>query len=335
MVRKHGFTLVELLVVIAIIGILVALLLPAVQAAREAARRMQCSNNLKQLALSLHNYHDSFPQGMPPAYIISDPGSGTVWSWGALVMPFMEQESVQQAAGVGQGSAWGAMGVAAKAAAMRTPLAGFRCPSDVAPPLNNGSNRDVNGDMVSANYVVSNSSDDFIGNTFKGRNSYGVDHNARGGAFIREESLNFRDILDGTSNVIAIGERQWRWQDSQGRINESQAALIWSGWRDNTDSIGSIMACGVYRLNMTGTVQTAASSRGRRSFSSEHPGGAQFALCDGSVRFVAETIEAYMRNDGVQVGPNGQRDGTVEKPVDTAWERIIARSDGNPVSWDG
>jgi len=112
---KPGFTLVELLVVIAIIGILVGLLLPAVQAAREAARRMQCSNNLKQIGLSLHNYHDAhkrFPPGVvqqqaDPQFV---PNAGNVnppiesWGWGAFLLPFMEQGNLYSQAGIGQGT---------------------------------------------------------------------------------------------------------------------------------------------------------------------------------------------------------------------------------------
>ncbi|GIW92533.1 MAG: hypothetical protein KatS3mg110_0574 [Pirellulaceae bacterium] len=93
--RRKGFTLVELLVVIAIIGILVSLLLPAVQAAREASRRMACSNNLKQLALAVHNYHDTYkvfpPGGITPGPCCSTPSAGT---WTLFILPFLEQQTV-------------------------------------------------------------------------------------------------------------------------------------------------------------------------------------------------------------------------------------------------
>ena len=107
--RRRGFTLVELLVVIAIIGILIALLLPAVQAAREAARRSQCTNNLKQVALAVHNYADAF-KCFPSGFISSLPALPTsasavepsVWTWGALLLPFVEQKALQDALQVGK-----------------------------------------------------------------------------------------------------------------------------------------------------------------------------------------------------------------------------------------
>src|SRR5438105_1065208 len=97
--KKHAFTLVELLVVIAIIGVLVALLLPAIQAARESARRAQCKNNLKQIGLALHN-HESARRAFPPGYISNSatkngPGTGPGWGWGAYILPYLEESSLQ------------------------------------------------------------------------------------------------------------------------------------------------------------------------------------------------------------------------------------------------
>src|SRR5688572_27645245 len=102
---SRGFTLVELLVVIAIIGILVALLLPAVQAAREAARRMQCGNNLKQIGISIHNYHDTY-KSFPSGWICPSVATGAMavdqesWGWSSLILPFMEQQALHDQLGV-------------------------------------------------------------------------------------------------------------------------------------------------------------------------------------------------------------------------------------------
>jgi prepilin-type N-terminal cleavage/methylation domain-containing protein len=127
--NQRGFTLVELLVVIAIIGILVGLLLPAVQAAREAARRMQCSNNLKQLALSAHNYESSH-RVFPTGYIRTSGGAG--WGWGALMLPFMEQTALSSQLQVTRANLDTVLASPPSnmRALMQTPLPTFLCPSD-------------------------------------------------------------------------------------------------------------------------------------------------------------------------------------------------------------
>jgi prepilin-type N-terminal cleavage/methylation domain-containing protein len=137
---RVGFTLVELLVVIAIIGILVALLLPAVQAAREAARRSECTNNLKQIGVALHNYHDThkmFPPGWIPQTGMPGGGSGYAWGWGTAILPFMEQASLPDQIQYGKITIYAAAGDPAILPLMQTPIAPYRCPSDVGPPTNN------------------------------------------------------------------------------------------------------------------------------------------------------------------------------------------------------
>jgi len=139
---QRGFTLVELLVVIAIIGVMVGLLLPAVQAAREAARRMSCSNNLKQIGLALHNYHDTY-RGLPPGYINNPPalagpvaGNNSQWAWGAFLLPFMEQSPLFEQLQVGQinlSAALTAGGPFDKTAIVNKPVDAFICPSDPGP----------------------------------------------------------------------------------------------------------------------------------------------------------------------------------------------------------
>src|SRR5262245_29434966 len=145
--RKSGFTFVELLVVIAIIGVLVALLLPAIQSAREAARRMRCANNLKQLGLALHNYEGAYKK-LPPGWIASnglmhtgsDSGTGTdgwgSWGWPAFTLKYMELSGLADTLRVGDIDMRNALDDAVLLAQMQTRIQLFRCPSDVAPLLN-------------------------------------------------------------------------------------------------------------------------------------------------------------------------------------------------------
>ncbi len=211
---RTAFTLVELLVVIAIIGVLVGLLLPAVQSAREAARRMQCSNNLKQIGLALHNYHDTF-RSFPPGWIRSN-GAGDrryAWSWSGAILPFIEQSALQDNSGFGEVNIHSAAADPALLKALQTPVPGYRCPSDIAPATNNWlaihSER-----MATSNYVGTHNSDywDVNGDS------------TQGGMFIENEPTRFRDVLDGTSNTFMVGERAWSFRDVNGDVLISGAA---------------------------------------------------------------------------------------------------------------
>lgn len=214
---KRGFTLVELLVVIAIIGILVGLLLPAVQAAREAARRMQCSNNLKQLTLAMHNYHDAF-KVFPPLYVSKRDAAGVViapinttdttqaWGWGAMILPFIEQGNAFNALEVGNDPLGlpltpNALSKPAKLAILQTPIPTFRCPSDTAPGLNTDGNRTLMGrQTATSNYIASNNS--FTPNLAGAPDQQGL--------FIADFGRSFKDMSDGSSNVVCLGERRWQ-----------------------------------------------------------------------------------------------------------------------------
>lgn len=327
--RRTGFTLVELLVVIAIIGILVALLLPAVQAAREAARRMQCGNNLKQLVLACHNYHDTYktlPSGYltkrtpatPPIGAVGTSNNLNLWGWGALVMPFIEQSPLHSQLGVGNTHLQVASGNATLLAAMQSSIPAFRCPSDVGPVTN--TNRDdypytgsATNALATSNYLGANCSFDLIANPSA----------ATEGAFIEDEGKAFRDILDGTSNVLAIGERRWRIKRTNGTINTVGAGVVFGIARRNAvgmraDSLGS----GITQINCD-AVNEGTTNWARRGFSSQHPGGTQFALCDGSVRFVGETINHDSSNDPYKK--------STDVAVNTTYERLLAIGDGEPV----
>ncbi|PQO43438.1 DUF1559 domain-containing protein, partial [Blastopirellula marina] len=147
--RYRGFTLVELLVVIAIIGVLIALLLPAVQQAREAARRMQCTNNLKQIGLAMHNYHDTY-QSFPSGF-----NNYTGWGWAAAILPFVEQRAMYDQ--INNTQSLMDLSNATILASAQTQLDNYRCPSDVAPALNDKSLPTVvvQEEIAYASYVAS------------------------------------------------------------------------------------------------------------------------------------------------------------------------------------
>ena len=296
MMKRNGFTLVELLVVIAIIGILVALLLPAVQAAREAARRMSCTNNLKQLGLSLHNYHDTY-KVFPPGYLANgvsetDPASaetGHGFAWGALLLPFIEQgplhdhidfrEDCRDTHSLHHGG---------------DKLAEYRCPTDTGTDTFVVTSGGTDYELATANYV--------------GILGYGNVTMTPGkpmgpGIFYRNSAVRMRDILDGTSNTIMIGERTQRHRFvSGGPIVDAHStwyaaipgAMRPAGMMAMTVGAGSLVLGHVGQPAMMGMMamhHTPNNTNHIVNFSSLHPGGINFVACDGSVRFLAETIE--------------------------------------------
>jgi prepilin-type N-terminal cleavage/methylation domain-containing protein len=329
---RAGFTLVELLVVIAIIGILVALLLPAVQAAREAARRMQCSNNLKQIGLALHNYHDTY-KTLAPGYLVKrNPANlsqcfqnENSWAWGALILPFMEQSPLHEQLEVGNVSLFNAMSNATKLATMTQQIASYRCPSDTGPAVNTANRKKFSPwnsgsglRMATSNYVGNNTSWDLRWDGHIARTR---------GVFVQDEGVKFRDILDGTSNVIMAGERRWRIKRDTGALQTIEAAVIFGTTHNSggctegvNNRLAATLAMGRTKINR---VKNVSNGRNRWGYSSNHPGGAMFVMSDASVQFIAETINGdfdandYLANNGF---------GTL-----TTWEGLLAREDGEPV----
>jgi len=221
--RLRGFTLVELLVVIAIIGILVALLLPAVQAAREAARRSSCTNNLKQLALSVHNYHDTF-RVFPPGFLwnsaISDVGERQrTYGWGVMVLPQIEQGSLYDRLDTANRSMRQIFVDANERPLLQVPLDVFRCPSDTGSVYTGGgpgttSTNDHNvgngWPVARANYLgVYGYNGDPI--SIAGNTTIGIWGDSPGdGLFYRNSTTRFSDITDGTSSTLMLGERAYK-----------------------------------------------------------------------------------------------------------------------------
>ncbi|HWL07184.1 MAG TPA: DUF1559 domain-containing protein [Planctomicrobium sp.] len=314
---RSGFTLIELLVVIAVIAILIALLLPAVQQAREAARRSQCKNNLKQIGLALHNYHDVH-SAFPPGWIQMasatnyDHATATVlaggfkvvptlslesWGWPAFLLPFLDQGALYERT-IGQNvrleDESGADGAA------RLSLGIYRCPSDFAPKVRSN----VNSYLVAAtsNYAgnighIGASNDQDIAGTGTTRLT---------GLFFGHSRIRMRDVTDGTSNTIAVGESAY--MEGQTHIR----GKTWAGCvRGGTGACPRDLLCsGSVAINglRTGHVQ-------REVFLSQHTGGSHFTLADGSVRFISEHIHFSSANSN----------------VNSTYRQLLSRDDGQVV----
>lgn len=319
---KSGFTLVELLVVIAIIGILIALLLPAVQAAREAGRRAQCANNLRQLALASHNYHDAH-QCLPMNVTgRAGSGEGSSWlrametgtTWMRGVLPYIEQGSLAEQ--WTEGVSWADP---LNLELAQTPIGTFQCPSD-SEACQGGRLDTSRGDwgpdeasgwvwrfgVGSHHYQACMGSNYGFGGfnyvTTQGRNAYETHgYVYPTGAFGRNNALGgdrmhvtrLRDVTDGTSNTFAIGEVLPSW-------------TCWTGWVSWNHTVKSAaIPLNLYKAYSASDQRTFANNWAiSYGFSSRHPGGAQFALCDGSVRFVADTtaINVYRAMGTIQGG---------------------------------
>ncbi|MCE9529481.1 MAG: DUF1559 domain-containing protein [Planctomycetales bacterium] len=292
--RVRGFTLIELLVVIAIIAILVALLLPAVQQAREAARRSQCKNNLKQLGLALHNYHD-VANTLPPGWIQT-----MGYGWSMMIMPYVDQaplyNTISPAFSGALATNLASTTTANVQVAFQTVLPAFRCPSD------NGANTvsiaGTNSTQGRANYPACSGAYPLYSFTAPtGVSGTGFINSTGQGAFAMNSKRNFRDFTDGLSNSFLVGERR-----SGGAINSTQYAggdTIWAGTNsDGPAVVGSnavtyiIADCApaeTLNVKFTGTTQ---STQTISAFSSFHVGGGHFLMGDGAVRFVSENIQS-------------------------------------------
>lgn len=283
---RRAFTLVELLVVIAIIGVLVALLLPAVQAARESARRTQCANNLKQMGIAMHNYHDTF-QVFPFGW--SDRGAG----WTTMILPHIEQKNLWDTLGFNESNNWDSDNTPNERAC-GTFISTFRCPSMNGLVPNHVTNQGI-PNRVPASYrgVASSTADSDDPSTSKsGRHLELLDME---GIFFCCSKVRMAEISDGTSNTVMIGESRWEtfaqdgnqmdfWYIGSPQIDPCNC-LTGKGATEQSEFCGST---GV-PFNARAIPSTSGYVK-EQSFTSLHPNGAQFALADGSVRFVAFTV---------------------------------------------
>ncbi len=310
MKRRSGFTLIELLVVIAIIGILVSLLLPAVQAAREAARRIQCSNNLKQLALGLHNYHDSnrsFPAGgITPGDCCSTPSGG---NWAIAILPYIEQQPLYNLYNFNRFNE-----DPANAAVVTKNLPVFDCPSDQQRNLNaqpesgpgsgslynRGTYQAVSGASTGACWFDGNQTNSFcIANR-------GVLHHVgvvaprqynglSGGSGVGFEG--FEDILDGTSNTLLLGEMMTKTHPNR----RGFWAYTYTSYSQSTVVVGqprTLLPDYDQCVALGGLGGADSCKRGWGSF---HPTIHQFALADGSVRNISSLVDMGIGQDNTSV----------------------------------
>jgi prepilin-type N-terminal cleavage/methylation domain-containing protein len=312
--KRAAFTLVELLVVIAIIGILVALLLPAVQAAREAARRSQCTNNLKQITLAILNYestHKQFPAatvgcdglssgqcvGMP----VEERSAASVF---VMILPFIEQQTMWDQLDIKNGNIWTTDGgyntpwttKAAKTAVVQTPIATYRCPSTQAEAViqHDLSNlRVAVGSYAAVHGTIGADGWDMFGFGNGSPTSYEVKHENTG-PFVYMFHRKIKQITDGLSDTIFVGEIV--------RGDDPLTMSVWSMALRNRDSLRNtrnpINTPPGFPIYMTGTVTPNVNG----AFGSEHVGGALFGYGDGHIDFISNDIDMTAYNVLATIG---------------------------------
>ncbi|WLD13351.1 DUF1559 domain-containing protein [Planctellipticum variicoloris] len=322
---RRGFTLIELLVVIAIIAILIALLLPAVQQAREAARRTQCRNNLKQIGLALHNYHDIYNH-FPPGRVRNSFAAPDAWysgniAWLPRLLPQVDQAPLYNKINwnMGQGTSGtdgnGGVNGASPNGARRQIIPAFRCPSDPGNgqvPWRDPSGNSVGGHAPDGSYATTNYAGSVGLTTRLTTNPPGL--------FGQNTRIGIRDILDGTSNTLAVSE------------------VVIGFYKLNTNDSGNNTVCTAGSQDTSGSRQTGASwfyayfpqssffntyvgpnnklsydcgvnsDRANAAARSLHTGGVHALLCDGAVKFISENINLQTwgnlgnRSDGNTIG---------------------------------
>jgi prepilin-type N-terminal cleavage/methylation domain-containing protein len=304
--RRAGFTLIELLVVIAIIAILIALLLPAVQQAREAARRTQCRNNLKQLGIALHNYHDNFLV-FPPGqirkipYVNNDEESGV--SWDCYILPYIDQAPLYNQINfsavldttrvLGWSSGTNRIG-------LETHIPGLRCPSsadekteNITPQAPAANTTAIAQQVGSYGANASGTVGSPAAGGLPGEGGNNLDDAAPGnarynGVMYLYSAVRMRDMTDGPSNTVGVAE----WMKTPNNYRHFMVGGVRAGNNHAVRSMGS-MGMPLNFQSIAGTAQSATQQRA--SFSSYHEGGVHVLLMDGVVKFLSENIDSTVQ----------------------------------------
>lgn len=295
--KSSGFTLIELLVVIGAIALLVALLVPAIQAARETSLRSSCTNNLRQIGVALQSYegsHRSLPSGYISEFVAGGTDTGPGWGWAALLLKHLEETSLSSLLRFDR-----PIEDFANEQVRITPLAVYLCPSDPAPPtweaLRDDPSRTKICDVASANYVG-----------MYGNSEPGVDGS---GLFFRNSRVRLREITDGTSQTIAVGERSHALGESTW-VGSVTGALLAPG---PADGIGTyeIEHGATMVLGQAGEHKSPGDPTGEADmFHSLHRGGTNFVFADAHVSFLTAEMDAEV------------------------FEALATRAGGEPISGD-
>ncbi len=277
--QPSGFTLIELLVVISIIGLLIALLLPAVQQAREAARRMQCQNHLKQIGLALHVYHDAhrtFPSGYISRFDSLGNDTGPGWGWAASILPQIEQQNTSDRIQFNQ-----SIEDPINSTIRVLRIDSYLCPSDSASQTWTAKKYDLAGSPLAA--ICEVSSANYVG--VFGTTEPGVDGD---GVFFRNSKIRMADILDGTSSTLMVGERSFR-----------LGPATWTGVVTSANLFPLQGSPSPPVLNNSSGMTLGHTGDGNgpngstsyvNQFYSQHNGGVHFLFCDGHVGFLTSSM---------------------------------------------